>query len=240
IPILERFSLFICIALVWAYAQILTSGGAYNHSTEVTQINCRTDRANLISSAPWIKIPYPLQWGAPTFSAGQSFGMVSAVLVSLIESTASYSAAARLASATPPPAHILSRGIGWQGIGILLCGLFGTGTGSTVSVENVGLLGSTRIGSRRVIQICAGFMIFFSMLGEIWSAVRLHPVHHLCRGVLRPVRTSCRGGALLLAVHQHELHAQPVHRRRVHLPWLVRAGVLLPLQHGCPAWSCAH
>ncbi|CAO2197537.1 unnamed protein product [Urochloa humidicola] len=166
IPILERFSLFICIALVWAYAQILTSGGAYKNSTEVTQINCRTDRANLISSAPWIKIPYPLQWGAPTFNAGQSFGMVSAVLVSLIESTASYKAAARLASATPPPAHILSRGIGWQGIGILLDGLFGTGTGSTVSVENVGLLGSTRIGSRRVIQISAGFMIFFSMLGK--------------------------------------------------------------------------
>ncbi|EEC71519.1 hypothetical protein OsI_03815 [Oryza sativa Indica Group] len=113
-----------------------------------------------------IKIPFPLQWGAPTFSAGQSFGMVSAVLVSLVESTASYKAAARLASATPPPAHILSRGIGWQGIGILLDGLFGTGTGSTVSVENVGLLGSTRIGSRRVIQISAGFMIFFSVLGK--------------------------------------------------------------------------
>jgi hypothetical protein len=32
--------------------------------------------------------------------------------------------------------------------------------------ENVGLLGSTRVGSRRVIQISAGFMIFFSMLGE--------------------------------------------------------------------------
>lgn len=32
--------------------------------------------------------------------------------------------------------------------------------------ENVGLLGSTRIGSRRVIQIAAGFMIFFSVLGE--------------------------------------------------------------------------
>ncbi|TVU35054.1 hypothetical protein EJB05_16922 [Eragrostis curvula] len=166
VPILERFSLFICIALVWAYAQILTSGGAYKHSSVVTQISCRTDRANLISSAPWIKIPYPLQWGAPTFNAGQSFGMVAAVLVSLVESTASYMAAARLASATPPPAHILSRGIGWQGIGILLDGLFGTGTGSTVSVENVGLLGSTRIGSRRVIQISAGFMIFFSMLGK--------------------------------------------------------------------------
>jgi len=58
IPILERFSLFICIALVWAYAQILTSGGAYKNSSEVTQNNCRTDRANLISSAPWL-VPSP-------------------------------------------------------------------------------------------------------------------------------------------------------------------------------------
>jgi xanthine/uracil permease len=58
IPILERFSLFICIALVWAYAQILTAGGAYKHSPEVTQINCRTDRANLISSAPWFVSAY--------------------------------------------------------------------------------------------------------------------------------------------------------------------------------------
>ncbi|GAB2279765.1 DUF1279 super [Dionaea muscipula] len=32
--------------------------------------------------------------------------------------------------------------------------------------ENIGLLGSTRVGSRRVIQISAGFMIFFSILGK--------------------------------------------------------------------------
>ncbi|KAL5133401.1 Chaperone protein dnaJ 16 [Glycine soja] len=45
-----------------------------------------------------------------------------------------YKAASRLTSTTPPPAHVLSRGIGWQGIGILLNSLFGTLTGSTVSV----------------------------------------------------------------------------------------------------------
>lgn len=32
-----------------------------------------------------IKIPYPLQWGAPTFNAGHAFGMMAAVLVSLVE-----------------------------------------------------------------------------------------------------------------------------------------------------------
>ncbi|PNX74018.1 nucleobase-ascorbate transporter 2-like protein, partial [Trifolium pratense] len=84
----------------------------------------------------------------------------------ICQSTGAYKAASRLASATPPPPHVLSRGVGWQGIGVLLNGLFGTLTGPTVSVENVGLLGSTRVGSRRVIQISAGFMIFFSMLGK--------------------------------------------------------------------------
>lgn len=165
-PVLERFALLICITVIWAYAHLLTASGAYKHRPDVTQINCRTDKANLISSAPWIKIPFPLQWGAPTFDAGHSFGMMAAVMVSLIESTAAYKAASRLASATPPPAHVLSRGIGWQGIGILLNGMFGTLSGSSVSVENVGLLGSTRVGSRRVIQIAAGFMIFFSILGK--------------------------------------------------------------------------
>ncbi|XP_045831342.1 nucleobase-ascorbate transporter 1-like isoform X2 [Trifolium pratense] len=88
------------------------------------------------------------------------------LVIGLSQSTGAYQAAARLAIATPPPAYVLSRGIGWQGIGVMLDGLFGTLTGSTVSVENVGLLGLTRVGSRRVVQVSAGFMIFFSTLGK--------------------------------------------------------------------------
>ncbi|KAF9587721.1 hypothetical protein IFM89_004698 [Coptis chinensis] len=176
LPVLERFALVISVTVIWAYAHLLTASGAYKHRPEKTQMNCRTDKAYLISSAPWIKIPYPLQWGAPTFDAGHAFGMMAAVFVSLIESTGAYKAALRLASATPPPAHVLSRGIGWQGIGILLDGLFGTGTGSTVSIENVGLLGSTRVGSRRVVQISAGFMIFFSILGKFGALFASIPI----------------------------------------------------------------
>lgn len=32
----------------------------------------------------------------------------------MLQSTGAYKAAARLAIATPPPAYVLSRGIGWQ------------------------------------------------------------------------------------------------------------------------------
>ncbi|XP_022759016.1 nucleobase-ascorbate transporter 1 isoform X1 [Durio zibethinus] len=166
VPIFERFPVLICVAIIWIYSLTLTASGAYRYKPNTTQLSCRTDRANLISTAPWFKFPYPLQWGPPTFSAGHSFAMMSAVLVSMVESTGAYKAASRLAIATPPPAYVLSRGIGWQGIGILLDGLFGTGTGSTVSVENVGLLGLSRVGSRRVVQISAAFMMFFSTLGK--------------------------------------------------------------------------
>ncbi|KAF7832274.1 nucleobase-ascorbate transporter 1 [Senna tora] len=166
IPIFERFPVLICVTIIWIYSVILTASGAYRHKPNMTQISCRTDRVNLISTAPWFMFPYPLQWGPPTFNAGHAFAMMSAVIVSMVESTAAYKAASRLAIATPPPAYVLSRGIGWQGISVLLDGLFGTGTGSTVSVENVGLLGLTRVGSRRVVQISAGFMIFFSIFGK--------------------------------------------------------------------------
>lgn len=166
IPIFERFPVLICVSIIWLYSVILTAGGAYRNRPARTQDSCRTDRANLITSAPWFRFPYPFQWGAPTFDAGHTVAMMASVFVSMIETTGAFKAASRLAIATPPPAYVLSRGIGWQGIGVLLDGLFGTGIGSTVSVENVGLLGLTRVGSRRVVEISAGFMIFFATLGK--------------------------------------------------------------------------
>ncbi|KAK1292934.1 Nucleobase-ascorbate transporter 3 [Acorus calamus] len=154
----ERFTLLLCIVIIWAFAAVLTAGGAYNNVSERTKLHCRTDR---------VKIPYPFQWGAPIFRASHVFGMIGATLVSSFESTGAFYAAARLAGATPPPAHVLSRSIGLQGVGMLLEGIFGSVVGTTASVENVGLLGLTRIGSRRVVQISTGFMIFFSIFATI-------------------------------------------------------------------------
>ncbi|CAK8563066.1 unnamed protein product [Lathyrus sativus] len=164
--VFDRFSVLFTVAIVWLYAYILTVGGAYNHAKHKTQTTCRTDRSGLIDAAPWIRVPYPFQWGAPSFDAGEAFAMMMASFVVLVESSGAFIAVYRFASATPLPPSILSRGIGWQGVGILLSGLFGTGIGSSVSVENAGLLALTRVGSRRVVQISAGFMIFFSILGK--------------------------------------------------------------------------
>ncbi|GFZ16884.1 Xanthine/uracil permease family protein [Actinidia rufa] len=206
----ERYAVLLSIAIVWPYAALLTAAGAYKNSPPNTQFSCRVDRSGLISGAPWIRFPYPWQWGTPTANAGEAFVMVAAAIVALIESTGAFKAASRYASATPPPPSVLSRGAGWlvafdttvdyyvsfldlkysrsltypptypsldfQGIGIMLDGLFGAVSGSTALVENVGLLALTRVGSRRVVQISAGFMLFFSVLGKFGAVLASIPL----------------------------------------------------------------
>uniref|UniRef100_A0A5B7BYG3 Putative nucleobase-ascorbate transporter 4-like n=1 Tax=Davidia involucrata TaxID=16924 RepID=A0A5B7BYG3_DAVIN len=172
----ERFAVILSVAIVWIYAALLTVAGAYNNRPPLTQISCRVDRSGLISGASWIKFPYPFQWGSPTLDAGEALVMMAAAFVALIESTGTFIAASRFGCATHIPPSVFSRGAGWLGIGILLDGLFGTASGSTASVENAGLLALTRVGSRRVIQISAGFMLFFGVLGKFGAVVASIPL----------------------------------------------------------------
>ncbi|KAL8035742.1 hypothetical protein ABFX02_12G116800 [Erythranthe guttata] len=112
--VFDRFSVLFSVAVVWIYAHLLTVGGAYKHAPDATQASCRTDKAGIISTAPWIRVPYPFQWGAPTFNAGESFAMMATSFVALVESTGAFIAVSRYASATPIPHSVLSRGVGWQ------------------------------------------------------------------------------------------------------------------------------
>ncbi|KAJ4877595.1 putative nucleobase-ascorbate transporter 10 [Raphanus sativus] len=58
-------------------------------------------------------LPYPFQWGSPTFYFTDSFAMMAASFVTLFESTGLFYASARYGSATPIPPSVISRGTGW-------------------------------------------------------------------------------------------------------------------------------
>ncbi|KAF6730102.1 Solute carrier family 23 member 2 [Oryzias melastigma] len=106
------------------------------------------------------------QWGTPTVTAAGVIGMMSAVVASIIESIGDYYACARLSCAPPPPIHAINRGIFVEGISCVLDGLFGTGNGSTSSSPNIGVLGITKVGSRRVIQYGAAMMLLLGLVGK--------------------------------------------------------------------------
>ncbi|RZC71923.1 hypothetical protein C5167_035096 [Papaver somniferum] len=174
--VFEKFGVLFSVTIVWAFAALLTVSGAYNHVSEQTKFSCRVDRSNIMSASRWVRIPHPFQWGAPIFKASPIFGMIGAALVSTSESTGIYYAAARFSGATPPPDNVLTRSVGLQGLGMLFDGLFGAVVATDVSVENAGLLGLTRVGNRRVVQISTIFMIFFSIFGKFGGLFASIPI----------------------------------------------------------------
>eukprot|EP00892_Ulva_mutabilis_P012819 jgi/Ulvmu1/990/UM103_0017.1 len=159
-PIFALFPVLFSIAIMWIISIIYTEVGDPDNEF------CRSDSSDVLSTTPWIRVPYPGQWGRPTFSASSVFAMFAGVLAGMIESVGDYYACARLAGAPPPPVHAISRGIGAEGIGCIISGLIGTTNGTTSYSENVGAIGLTGVGSRRVIQTAACIMIVLSVIGK--------------------------------------------------------------------------
>jgi len=87
----------------------------------------------------------PGQWGLPTVSAAGVFGMLAGVFASIIESVGDYYACARLSGAPPPPKHAINRGIGMEGIGCFITGIWGSGNGTTSYSQNVGAIAITKV-----------------------------------------------------------------------------------------------
>ena len=93
--------------------------------------------------------------------------MLAGVFASAIESVGDYYACARLSGAPPPPNHAIYRGIGTEGLGCIIAGMFGTGNGTTSYSENIGAIGVTKVGSRRVIQYAAVLLLCIGVVSKV-------------------------------------------------------------------------
>ncbi|XP_011714696.1 solute carrier family 23 member 1 isoform X5 [Macaca nemestrina] len=167
IQIFKMFPIVLAIMTVWLLCYVLTLTDVLPTDPKAYGFQARTDaRGDIMAIAPWIRIPYPCQWGLPTVTAAAVLGMFSATLAGIIESIGDYYACARLAGAPPPPVHAINRGIFTEGICCIIAGLLGTGNGSTSSSPNIGVLGITKVGSRRVVQYGAAIMLVLGTIGK--------------------------------------------------------------------------
>nr|XP_053626946.1 solute carrier family 23 member 1-like [Cherax quadricarinatus] len=141
IYLFKLFPVLLAVVGAWVTCWLLTI-------TQVLPANnhARTDlRLNIITESPWIRVPYPCQWGVPIVSLAGTLGMLAGVLASIVESIGDYFACARLAGAPPPPKHAINRGIWIEGLGTILAGLWGTGSGTTSYSQNIGAIGVTKV-----------------------------------------------------------------------------------------------
>ncbi|XP_078483964.1 solute carrier family 23 member 1 [Ciona intestinalis] len=165
--IFSLFPVIIGIMFSWAICGIITAAGGFPSSSEVYGYAARTDiRLGVLDDAPWFRVPYPGQWGVPVVTLSGVLGMISGVLASIIESVGDYYACARLCRIPSPPHHAVNRGIFMEGIGCILAGAWGTGSGTTSYSENIGAIGITKVGSRRVVQAGAIIMIILAVIGK--------------------------------------------------------------------------
>ncbi len=127
-----------------------------------------------VAQAEWIRVPLPFQWGLPVFDLAAIVGMLAGVAASIVESVGDYFACARLSGAPTPTPKVVSRGIGTEGLGGVVAGIFGTGNGTTSYSENIGAIGLTRVGSRRVVQAGAVLMLLLgtvSKFGALFTTI---------------------------------------------------------------------
>ncbi|XP_076233301.1 solute carrier family 23 member 1 [Calliopsis andreniformis] len=170
----ELFKLFpvlLTIIVMWIICTILTV-------TDVLPVGhpARSDsKLKIINQSPWFRVPYPGQWGVPTVTLSGVLGMLAGVLACTVESISYYPTTSRMCGAPPPPVHAINRGIGMEGLGTMLAGLWGSGNGTNTFGENVGTIGVTKVGSRRVIQWACGLMILQGLISKFGAVFIIIP-----------------------------------------------------------------
>ncbi|KAM8971986.1 solute carrier family 23 member 1-like [Pelodytes ibericus] len=166
-PVFKLFPVLLGMCLSWLICYILTYFNALPRSPMSYGYAARTDiNSGAIANSPWFHVPYPGQWGFPTISLSSVLGMMSGILSSTIESVGDYYTCARLSGAPLPPTHALNRGIGMEGIGCIIAGIWGTGNGTTSYSQNIAALGITKVGSRLVLQIAGFLLLLLGLFGK--------------------------------------------------------------------------
>ena len=166
--VFELFPILLGMGGAWLVAIALTELGVF---PEGHPAHCSWDR---VGAASWVRVPLPFQWGMPVFHVAAIVGMMAGVIASIVESVGDYFACARLSGAPTPTPKMISRGIGTEGLGGLIAGVIGTGNGTTSYSENIGAIGLTRVGSRRVVQAGAAIMIVLgisSKFGALFTTI---------------------------------------------------------------------
>ena len=163
------FPMLAAILLSVGVCGILTSTGLVNqdHATYVD--------TSAVGRSEWIRIAtvfFP--WGLPKFETAAIVAVLAGYLASMIESFGDYHACKNLAGGGDPTPTEISRGIGFEGIGCALTGVFG-GFSSTSYSENVGLIGLTKVGSRFVVQIGAAILICLGLFGKFGACAAAIP-----------------------------------------------------------------
>lgn len=130
----------------------------------------------LIESRPWFALPQLFPYGGPGFGwaivPGAIIGLMAGYLGSMVESIGDYAATCAVAGERYKVRH-MNKGIMAEGLGCMVSSMLG-GLPVTSYTQNIGVIASTKIASRFVIQIAAVILMFYGLspkFGALLAAI---------------------------------------------------------------------
>lgn len=127
-----------------------------------------------VGEAPWIMPPQPFRWGVPKFEIGFILVGLAGYLASMIESVGDYHAVSTAAGCKDPDSTQVTRGIGAEGLGGIISGIFG-GVGTTSYTENIGVVGLTGVAARIVVAIGSVVLILLGVIRKFGVMIATLP-----------------------------------------------------------------
>lgn len=163
---IQMFSILTSILLAWAIAAGLTLSGVIGGACAINTYTL----TEMVRTAKYVRAPIPFPWGPPKFVAAFALGMLAGYLASMVESIGDYHSVCRMSEAPPPTEKMISKGLGSEGLGCFIGGLFGAMAGTTSYSENIGSIGLTRVASRLVFQVGGAIILFLGGILYVWGA----------------------------------------------------------------------
>ena len=120
---------------------------------------------SLVADAPWLALPSVFPYGGPGF--GWQWSLAAALVLfagyvgSMVESLGDYAATCAVAGERFRVSH-MNRGITAEGFGSVLASALGA-VPCTSYTQNIGILATTRVASRFVVQLAAVILVLYGL-----------------------------------------------------------------------------
>jgi len=167
-PRVGAFSALIAIALGYTICLIGTWSGLFVPGTPLYV------DFSYVKSTVWFAIPLPFTWGPPKWNTAAVLVILAPFFAAIVESVGDYLAVAQGAGLPNPTKKQYSRGIGAEGIGCMIAGLFG-GCGVTSYSQNTSLMILTKVASRKVYALAAVMIIVLGFIPKISTVFSSSP-----------------------------------------------------------------
>ncbi|CAJ0936277.1 unnamed protein product, partial [Mesorhabditis belari] len=165
-PLFGQFPYLLAIGISWFICWLMT---IFNLIDDQSPVSTRRNiTQGLVAEAPWIKVPYPGEFGAPKISTALCIGFCASALSAMIESVGSYKMSARVSQQGSPPRNNVNRAVIVEGLGSFVAASLNVGTGITTYAESIALCQLTKVAARITVQfagvvsICLGLFTKFA------------------------------------------------------------------------------